>query len=504
MRYLFVTKLGVIDSLTGELSERPSIEQLLLQRPGGVIAGRNLYPMLAGVVNEARRDAGWTASISAQRQQIKSDRVGGIIYFSHLHYRFAKIRRNGVRFRPGSIKWLVLNLELFCESEDIEGAARALVTLAERRGITPRYSPGSYGGAMLRASSAWEPDRQAAPRFISDAAREQLPGNYYALRDKYHNTSHAYYLDQQSSHHTIAATIDLPNPKYLHARGYYRAVEDGRTPRWVGVNKLDRHVGLLHAVVECDFLPPSVRHLYPPWAKQRGRRGIWIWTPELRLLDRRIRLQYVSAALTSYEPDLALREYGQWSLTQLKNHKHDAIKSALLAAYGMLGIRTKREIEKYSVHSRGKPPKAETVKLPLMDEVYRSTIKRMRTPSIQNVIARGVIEAETRTRSIEYARQLESEGHDVVHIYADGLLTTAIQLPFLPDGWRVHGALSEVSSPNSSSIVSRELVRLPGIPNGRRTAYMRKDRPDEADPSQRSSLHLRECEPAPNYDRITA
>jgi hypothetical protein len=472
MRYLFVTPQGVIDTLTGELSQRPTIEQLMRERPGGVIAGRNLYPLLAPLMQDMRRDVGWTAAIVTQKKRQDKDRVGGVIYFSHLYYRHAKIRSNGVRYRPASIKWLVLNLELFCETTDIEDAARALVELAERRGIRPRYSPGSFGGAMLRASKEWEKGRHAAPRFISEIAREHLPGNYYQLRSGYRSTPRAYYLDQQSSHHTIAATCALCHPHFVHARGRLRAVEREKYPPWIKTERLDilsEHIGLLQATVECDRIPHQLLHLYPPWARNYGTQQVWIWTPELRLLDRRVRLRWVSAGLTCVRSDPALREYANWALDVLSRDKRPAIKPALLAAYGMLGVRTTTEIERYSVHGRKKPPRAEVCRLPLIDGVYRSTIQTKRTPVIQNVVARGLIEAETRTRSIELARQLETEGFPVVQIYADGLLTTAEQLPFLPSGWRIAGELTHVSAPHANSILSDEIVRLPGIPNGRRT-----------------------------------
>jgi hypothetical protein len=486
MRYIFVTPHGVIDTLTGELSDRPSVEQLLSERPGGIIAGRNLYPVLAPLVNEARSDIGFSATIVTQRKRQVGDRVGGIIYLSHLYYRYPKDRSKTVlvkteyglvprttRFRPTSIKWLVLNLELFCETEDIEGAARALVDLAERRGVKPRYSPGAYGSAMLRASPKWESGRHAAPWFISEIARNELPGNFYVLRSGYRRAERAYYLDQKSSHHNIASTITLPHPHYLRARGRLRAVERERYPIWIKPSELDilnRHVGLLCVMMEISKIPTQLSHLYPPWAQQPGRRHIWLWTPELRLLDRLTRLQWVSAGLTSFMPDPALREYADWSLDYLSSDPHSVVKPALLAAYGMLGVKSTDTIERYSVHGRGKPPHADVCRLPLIDHVYRSTINRRRAPVLQNVVARGVIEAETRTRSLEFARQLESEQHPVIQIYADGLLTTASQLPFMPEGWRVAGELTRVSSPHPNSILSSQMVRLPGIPGGRRAA----------------------------------
>jgi hypothetical protein len=474
MRYIFVTPAGIVDSFTGECLDLTSLESLLLCKPGGVIAGNNLYPVLARLVPMIKSDHGWSARLKLQqKKKYKTQRMGGAIYFTNLIYRFPKVRSKGKRFRPGSIKWVVLNLELFTETEDIESAARALVGLAERRGIKPRHSPGAFGGGLLRASPQWEKGRNPAPWFISDKARQYLPGNYYAIRAGVQMVTipRSYYLDQRSSHHSIASSISLPHPRFLRARGRLRAVERGRYPIWLpDPSIISNHVGLLCVVVECDYIPLKYEHLYPPWARKKGKHVTWIWTPELRLLDRRVRLRWISAALTSIHADPALLEFAEWALVQLRDHKHTAIKPALLAAYGLLGARTSRDIDRYSVSGRPKSPRAETCTLPLIGDCYRSNVSNVRVPVTQNVVARGVIESETRTRSIEYARRLEwEEGVRVNHIYADGLIVEADQMPFLPEGWRIAGELTDVRSSSPNTIHSNEMTRTPGIPSGRRS-----------------------------------
>jgi hypothetical protein len=489
MRILAVSPEGILDTATGEVTNRLDIEQLLTSEPGGVIAGNNLYNVLARLVPDVRKDEGWTMTIHAQSQRVNpmqknEKRVKGIIYISRLTYRRAKERYRGKLLRPPTIKWLVLNLELFTEpspEQDILATAEALIELAGRRGIKPRHSPGGMGSAMLRASGEWEGKRRPAPRFISEIAREHLPGNFYALSSRRGRGTipHCYYLDQQASHHKITNSVPLPHPHFLRARGRLRAVEDGKHPLWIDgtqLHMLRRQVGLLCCYMECDFIPNTLHHLYPPWAVERGNRVIWIWTPELRLLDRRVRLRHICCALTSHRLDPALLEYSEWALEQLQRPDAKVIKSSLLAGYGMLGVRQNGPLELYTVHGRKKPPRAEDCELPLIKKVYRSTIHRVRTPSIQNVIARGVIEAETRTRSIEYARALEGEGIPVAQIYADGLLAVTDQLPLiLPDHWRAVASLTRVRAPHPNSIISDQLTRLPGIQRNGREAYLKKD-----------------------------
>lgn len=485
MRYILVTPNGVLDTDTGELHDKLLLSILLTHGNGGVIAGRNLYPLLSELSSDIRKDTGWTMVVHAQQQRVKRDRVGGIIYYSRISYRPAKIGARNSRRRPPAIKWLVLNLELFTESEDIQGAAEALVQICENRGIRPRYSPGTIGGALLRASPNWEVGRNPAPRFISEAARPNMPGNLYALRSKYKTAKCAIYLDQHSAHHTIASSIPLPHPAYLRARGRFRSVEKrGLVPnaditdRWLGdfsLLDLHNHIGVIVATVEVDHLAPSQTHLYPPWCARRGTRQQWIWTPELRLLDRRIRIRKITAALTSYVSDPVLKEFADWSLSQLSNGLNPAVKPALLAAYGMLAVRSRESFVSHTIHGRAMPPRAESVQFPLVNgPVFRSTVEGKRTPIIQNVVARGVIEAETQVRSIEMAREMENMKLKVLQIYADGIVVETDQIPILPPTWRVAAQLTNLVARTPNSLLSDSLVKLPGIPNGRRTTYVQQ------------------------------
>jgi hypothetical protein len=400
-RIIAVTPDGVIDTLTGELSANLELENLLLERPGGIIAGINLYPTLAALVPELRKDEGWSMQIQVEQKKPNPDnkRVMGNVYVSRLTYRPAKERdQEGKRRRPPAIKWMILNLELFIDiiqPYNVMEVAQSLVGLAGRRGIKLRPSPGSLGSALLRASPEWSREkRQPAPWFISQLAREHLPGNHYKVSSVFSGKPipHCYYLDQESSHHKISSSIPLPHPSHLRARGYLRAAENEMTPRWAQPSDLKGHVGLLYCVIESGMIPPKLEHLYPPWALQRGRSAQWVWTPELPFFqhDHRLHLSHIVYALTSHKPDTALWEYADWALEQRERPDKQTIKSSLLAAYGMLACRTDRPLEVYSVHGRKKPPRAELCDLPLLPNVYRSTVKRKRIPSIQNVIARGV------------------------------------------------------------------------------------------------------------------
>jgi len=487
VRVISVSSRGILDTQTGEISPTLDIEKHLTQYPGGVIAGNNLYELLASLAPEVKKDEGWTMTISLQQQRtrpmdLRETRLTGKIYVSRITYRYPKVGGRANRKRPPAIKWVVLELGLFMESPpsdptDIARAGQSLVELATRRGIKPRPSPGSFGSAMLRASSEWSKRRHAAPEFISTIAREHLPGNYYAIsqKTKGRNLEHVYYMDQEASHHKIASSIPLPHPHTLRARGYFRGAENKTYTPWTNdYAKLRQYVGLVLCRVHCATLPQEQEHLYPPWAKKPGTQNVWIWTPELRLFegDHRLQFEHVICALVSRHTDTALWEYAEWALEQRKRPDKNNYKSALLAAYGMLACRSDRPLNNFSVHGRAKPPRAMIVELPLLPEVYRSEVRRTRAPSTQNVIARGVIEAETRTRSLEYAKQLEADGIPVAQIYADGLLAAVNQMPLhIPEHWRIAASLTHVRSPHPNSIISDQLVRLPGILGSAREAY---------------------------------
>jgi len=482
MRYITVLPDGIVDSDTGELHDKLELSLLLTTGEGGVICGRNLYPLLSSLADDIRKDEAWTMQVHAQEQRTKEGRANGLIYYSRLSYRRAKVGGRHNRKRPPAIKWLVLNMELFGEFDDVEAGARALVHLSEQRGIKTRYSPGTIGGALLRASPAWTSERTPAPRFISEAARPNLPGNLYALRYNHDYSESALYIDQSSSHHTVAATVPLPHPEYLRARGRFRATEKGgvipntdTTPYWLRTPSLlevQDHIGVIIATVEVHYIPPSKIHLYPTWAKTPGTKQVWIWTPELRLFpDRYIMLRRVSASLTSHVADPVLDEYGKWCLSQIAEGCHPAVKPAMLAAYGMLAIRSRESFVTHSVHGRARPPRSRQISFPLVNgPVYQSTVERKRTPVIQNVVARGVIEAETMVRSLELARELEAQKIQVLQIYADGIIVKTDQVPLLPVGWRVACGLDELQAGHPNQVLSKNLLKIPGIPNGRRTS----------------------------------
>lgn len=456
--------------------------------PPTYVAGIRLFEPLAKF-NELVQDStpGWRMRITNRRRhayfadgQVK---VSGRFFVDYMCID-RKLTKNQ-RIPRRRIE--VINLDLlFAEPpKDAESqleAALALLEMCELRGIDYRSTKGAIGSAMLKVSPKWEKGRRAAPKFINDEARKYLPGNFYSVSQRvqsehvngsklgYHfHIPQCYYIDQTAAHHNIVLQTKLPLPESVHSRGNWQ--EQGRwcTPESASGRALmdGTHVGVLLCKVHISAVGPTKEHMYPQWALKRGSRYVWLWTPELRLLnDHRIQLEHFCGGFTGTSYDPVLPEYAQWAMSEIREGNQDRAKykkGPLLAAYGMLAFNgnNRQPIYRYW----GGDNKKMKVEIPLAGMVGESKI---RIPgdvelSTVNVVARGLIEAETRTRSIEYARELDAQGFHVAQIYADGILVATNELPFVREGWRVSHTLTHVHIPRPNAIISDELVKLPGV-----------------------------------------
>jgi hypothetical protein len=482
---------GIHDSRLGSYTDQ-LLHDIMLESPGGVIAGYGLYKLLS-ITREALQGKGeWSFYIHGDKRKVKvgtkDRRVVGPHYVERVSYRPPLVRSNNgewekdsskggqkrKRYRPLTVKWIVWNLELFMPGCHPVEAGERLLRICQRRGINPKSTPGALGSAMLRASSEWKKDRQPAPFFISDIARKHLPGNYYEHKPSFLKAKRVTLFDQAAAHHNIVNSIPLPDPSSVRRRGINMQRADGDPKRMKRVPRiLENHWGLLHAKIECDTIPREVSHLYPRWARDKGTHWRMVWTPELRLLDKRVRLLGVSSAFTGYKPDIALLEYSDFALREIESDPNPVVKAALHAAYGSLAARTRKEYE-IIVAGREQSSMSEKVKLPLFGEAQSFAIPRVKRPLIQNVIAYGVIQAEQTTRSIEFGRSLEAEGYPVLQVYADAVLAGVSQLPFTPDGWIAKHLLDDLVAGAPNQIISETVQRLPGIHGVRRRAMVLK------------------------------
>jgi len=461
------------------------------------IAGNNLYETLAELNALIQGNiSGWRMRISNRRRQaITYDGQKRIVGRFFVDY-FAIDHKRSRDERSPRRRYDVINLELFKDKPPEDPAiqmqmALTILRMAESRGVKFRGTRGSIANAMLKASPRWEDDRHAAPYFINRESRKVLPGNFYSVSNLV-KTAHplggiprAYYIDQSSAHHNIARTVPLPHPNHIRARGHYKRALKGEFAKWctpdseVGLQLMNgEHIGLVKCRLQIATLGKGLEHLYPPWASKRGTIDTWLWTPELRLIvgDQKIQLECFIAAYTATISDPVLPEYARWALGELKAHEHpEYIKATLLAAYGILAFNSDNgPLYRYWGGNNTKSK----VEIPLAGVVGETEIKLPKHVQMNtvNVAARGVIEAETRTRSIEYARELNAMGIHIPQIYADGILAETDQLPFIPDGWRVSHELSNVYIPRVNAIVSDSLVKLPGVSGGSKGEWQDRGR----------------------------
>lgn len=464
----------------------PIIASLLLDPHISVafIAGVRLFDVLAPL-NTAWRDTvpGFSMRITNRDRKVyKHDYEAAMRGQYFVDY--ITIKSDRIKKRERAKRLVPINLELFADKcnlpktpEEQMEMTLALLDMCDARGIAFRSTRGSMASAMLKKSRQWVKGRKPAPRFINDKTRKVLPGNFYsvsekALRGSMKSIPHCYYLDQQNAHHSIASTIPLPHPEFVHARGFYRSGEG----RWAGVDSdvgqqlmNGEQIGAVLCKVYISYKVPSRSHLYPAWAEKRGAYNQWIWTPELRLFkdDPRLDLGHFVAAFTASRFDPVLREYSEWALAEISRDQGRATykKCTLLAAYGMLAYKNQgRPIYRFW-SGRGNDNQVE---IPIAGLVKQRSIRvpKEYQLSIVNVLARGLIEAETATRTLEYAKELHQQGFHIPQLYADGLLVETERLPFLAPGWRNLGSRTNVYIPWKNAFVSDQEKKLPGVLGG--------------------------------------
>lgn len=476
-----------LDTTTGIHRNLSYLPSALLDGDGGYISGANLFETLASLNTIMAGVPRWRMSVTVaqRRAYIQPGKIAlsGTFQVSYMSFRLPGFHSGGTRKREQSgVRWDVLNLETFMDpigftlKEKVE-ASLALLTLCESRGVTIGRSRGSLARKLLRASPMWkcledeQGQRRPAPKWINDEARKHSPGNHYSISNKIRKAvsiPHCYYIDQTSAHHSIVSQIVLPHPNHIRGRGFTKeALLQGHYPKWTE-QVPNGHVGLFCCHVEIMQIPISLKHLYPKWVTQRepGHHVVWLYTPDLRLLenDHLVKLLYLTCGFSTTDNDPALTEYAGWSMERLARPDKKYTKATLLAAYGMLqfnpiGWKSYRYWGG-TEQSRGTP--IEVPVAGIMKEVTVSFPDWVQLDTT-NVCARGMIESETRTRSLEYARELHHSGYHVVQIYADALVVETDHLPFTPPGWRVDKSLTNVLIPAVNSIISDQMVKRPGM-----------------------------------------
>lgn len=360
--------------------------------------------------------------------------------------------------------------EGLCEALYLWG--RSVRGWCEEQGLRVGSTNGGLGAQLLKDARFYPEARRKIPGFINEAVRPHLPGNYYRLFCQLETEYDAFYLDQVSAHHSIAATVALPDANNLFAYGHHKSLIDKPgVPKSVLKRVLTMH-GSLYCRVHVPHLPAN--SFPPPWAAKHGRHLAYVFTNELQLAyDLGIRVEYVIAAWVSPDRDTGLAKYAEFSKQQLKQAtplQKEWLKPTLLATYGILAAKPRRFKSGYARAKQGthEDYPAGAAMLPVVERVAQKESE----PAVANVMHRAMIEAETRKRSLEMAREMAKyHGFKVLGIYADSVFLEArdkegfnLPLPLLPPEWKLQAELTHLRFHTPVSFTSDEMAKLPGTP----------------------------------------
>lgn len=346
---------------------------------------------------------------------------------------------------------------------------------------------GQFGAAMLRDPRFIGVSQRRIPAFINETARKHLPGNHYELRHPTQVPTEALYLDITNAHHTAAERTKFPDPSGLRARGFHRNPPEGVTGRepWarMGTPKYERILRTHGMFLICALYrgTPKGEILHPASRDSKSGRAnyFYCYSNEIPLLEKSgFSILGVEAAWTSGRTSESLNNYARFAQESLRGihpRNRSWMKLMFLATYGMLG-KTPSKYQGVS-NQQGKPYQWPTSS-GWLDAQLVSTTKE-HSPATTNVIALGMIQAETRRNVIETARYLKDSGVEVLALYADSIIVAAdSQLPFLPAEWRVKTTLTNLTFWNAVSWSSNEEERLPGVSGAARRQRL-LDRPLE-------------------------
>lgn len=334
--------------------------------------------------------------------------------------------------------------------------------------MKPTTTSGGIAGQLLRDPRFYPEMRRKVPRATNEKARPHLPGNHYRIFSEKRRFKSAYYLDQKAAHHTIASEIPLPDPNRLVARGYFH--DDDNNNIWArrGTPRFEREISRIGLLKIWLSVPTGAESNFtPPYMEKPGRKVAYVYSNEIPLIrslggD----IDGIIAAWTSDTRDNGIAKYASWAIETIQHlpeSERKTIKPILLSAYGVLAAKPRRLQFAFAEAKGGRRTKLMMGGSQIDAEITQTS--KMGSDKLANVIQRGMIEAETRSRSLTFARDLrDNHKQDIIMVYADSIICGAARLPLLPREWKVESELHNLHVINEVSFTSLELTKLPGIP----------------------------------------
>lgn len=488
-----VTRTHVWSELTGEVTDRADLPDLVITHPSSIFACENAPALLIELGKRFVNFPGWMFRVTpVERRKYRPHRtdrptVTRDVIVNYFGFRFPKDEEgkrfdtfyhfpiDTLTFLGGSVH------KAFPDAPDSMTAliewATDVRAFARENGLKVGATTGGLAAQLLRDPRFFPAARRKVPRATNDKARPYLPGNHYELfMDENRTVAKALYLDMTGAHHYAATQVTFPHPDRLYARGAYHTPPTVVEPRepWARSGRpkceaiLTSHGLFLLRINVPHGLQKTTTSFPPPWLRRpAGLCLAYVYSNELPLLAAHgVALEGVEAAWTAGPTDDGLNKYAAWSIeeTAAMTPKRKAwAKPALLAAYGLLAARPRNREFGYLHAKRGIPHVYMTAGGPLEVETLK-TSKELDS-NIANVIARGMIEAEVRMEVLRLASEIHARGCKILALYADSIiLSDDSPLPLLPDHWRVKTSLTRLEFFNPVSFHSEEMTRLPGVP----------------------------------------
>lgn len=479
------------DNRTFPLEQLPLV---CLQQPDSIIAGYEVGLAIKEIAEQFKNDQTFQIKVSPIERELtpwkggdetaEVRRVNHGVAFAFIGWHKSINAKSGWRRKHFPVDPLLFTAsfksEYKTQCKDLETVfqwAQTVRRFLEENDLAFRATQTGIAAQLLRDKRFYPVARRKIPRTTNERARSHLPGNFYLHEANRKLLYNALEVDQKSSHHSCAATLTFPDANALYAKGYFRHLFDkpfahkGTTL----FNRLISEYGLFY--VKLKVHPSAARSSYLlPAAEYAGtdataRKCAFVYSNEVPdLLTTGVEIEYIIAAWTSDKVDTGLNRFARWALQELERcspSERRWKKPLLLSAYGLLATRPRKVVVGY-LQGKGTLTHYHIGRGKTMQFATHESRSEFE-PGFVNVIHRGMIEAETRLRSLRMARLLESHGFRILTVYADAVYVAGgKQLPILSQDWGMR-EITNALFPNSNQIVCDQYAKLPGHAGRRRT-----------------------------------
>lgn len=336
--------------------------------------------------------------------------------------------------------------------------------------------PKGIASDFMRDERFWPKERGRVPEFTNEELRRFLPGNHMEMRSEPRKVINVWSIDMRAAYHQAAQSVIIPDHTTIYARGYSKSWET--SPIWFDSDSPEyrREIsrpGLV--IVEATSRPTRKGEWRPKRINYSNKKRIPLWTNEIPFCEEMgLSIHGVICAWTSTKADTGLTKYGAFAEPEANNadaYRRKWLKPTLHTLYGMFAAR-KKSIR--IGHLRGSGKKLR-FSLGFGHSLEMSAFETpARSHPVANVAILGTLQAEIRVRMMRLANELESKGHPVTHMHADGIHVHTNDLPLLPDNiWKIEER-EELIYIDDASWIWNNGDCLPGRPEAERAKELRR------------------------------